>query len=330
MVLLIARSSSHRTHRRLTIGVVCVIAFIAAGEAEIYTAAQCVTLTLIVATAWTRSRPAWRPALPALCAAWLGSLAGLAVELASPGAALRSAAIGNVVAAPRPPLLALPYLAFVQLLSFVGSLIQRHWLELLAVALVAALVGARSNWHVPAATRSTLIACAVTIAGTFAVLLATMAPAAYYYGSVPPMWDQLIPVYACVCAAAALGWLAGRSLPGIAAERINHRSASIASVLAGVAIALGPVVAVITLAHDLPSLRAYAATKDAEAADAEIAASNGEPSATVPPLVMVDNIGVFSHPDYEDLTNHPEYWINRDEAAYYGLTFITTSPPPAK
>ena len=41
---------------------------------------------------------------------------------------------------------------------------------------------------------------------------------------------------------------------------------------------------------------------------------------------MVNNIGVFSHPAYEDLTSNPNSWINRDEAEYYGLTTMRTAP----
>ncbi|MFI5286804.1 MAG: hypothetical protein ACHQ4F_10850 [Candidatus Dormibacteria bacterium] len=39
---------------------------------------------------------------------------------------------------------------------------------------------------------------------------------------------------------------------------------------------------------------------------------------------MVDNIGIFSHPADEDLTQDPNFWINRDEAQYYGLTSLAT------
>jgi Family of unknown function (DUF6056) len=338
MLFLIASRNRDR-HRRLRIALVCLIAFIAAGEAEIYTAAQCVALTAAVAVASCRLSLAWRRRLPEIGSAWLGSLAGLAVELAAPGRALRSAAIAHIVTVARPSWVTLPFFAFQQMVHFLQTLMLQHGFELTALALLTAFLGARSSTHATLVTRPALVGGALVVVGSMAVLLAAMSPAALYYGALPPIWDQIIVVYICVCATAALGWAAGRVLPDLAAltwhragwpDRLRLDCAALAAVLTGAVVVIGPVGALITLGSDVPAIQAYAATKDAQAAAAASASAGGQASATVPPLIMVNNIGVFSHPAYEDLTSNPNSWINRDEAEYYGLTTIRTAPPSAR
>jgi hypothetical protein len=88
----------------------------------------------------------------------------------------------------------------------------------------------------------------------------------------------------------------------------------------------GPMITVAGMVSDLPAIQAWAATKDAEATDAISAGGAGNASVTVPPLRMVDNIGIFSHPADEDLMRDPRFWINEDEAAYYGVVSMATSP----
>jgi Family of unknown function (DUF6056) len=334
MLLLIASRNRDR-HRRLRIALVFVIAFIAAGEAEIYTAAQCVALTTALVVASSRISLAWRRRLPEIGSAWLGSLAGLAVELAAPGKGVRSAAIAKLGIATRPSWVTLPYFAFQQMVHFLQTLLLQHGFELAALALLTAYLGARSSTHMTLLTRPALVGGALAVAGSIAVLLAALSPAALYYGALPPIWDQIIVVYICVCATATLGWAAGRVLSNLATvtwhragwpDRLRLRCAALAAVATGAVVVIGPVEAVITTAGNLPAIQAYAATKDAQAAAAASASAGGQASATVPPLIMVNNIGVFSHPAYEDLSSDPDSWINRDEAEYYGLTTIRTAP----
>jgi len=90
----------------------------------------------------------------------------------------------------------------------------------------------------------------------------------------------------------------------------------------------GPIVTVARTLGDLPAIQAWAATKDAEAAAAFAAHAAGKQSVTVRPLEVVGDIGVFSHPAYEDLMSDPRFWINEDEAAYYGVASMATPPSP--
>ncbi|MFZ0128340.1 MAG: DUF6056 family protein [Candidatus Dormiibacterota bacterium] len=335
LMLLLVASRNRDRNRRLRIALVFVIAFIAAGEAEIYTAAQCVALTVAVAVASSRISLAWRQRLPQIGSAWLGSLAGLAVELAAPGKAVRSAAIAKVGIVTRPSWVTLPYFAFQQMVHFVQTLLLQHGFELMALVLLTAYLGARSSAHTTLFMRPALVGTALAVAGSIAVLLAALSPAALYYGALPPIWDQIIVVYICVCATATLGWAAGRVLSKLATvtwhragwtDRLRVRCAALATVATGAVVVIGPVGAVITAGNNLPAIQAYAATKDEQAAVAASAAAGGQASVTVPPLIMANNIGVFSHPAYEDLTSNPNSWINRDEAEYYGLTTIRTAP----
>jgi Family of unknown function (DUF6056) len=332
-VWLISRPSSRGRGRTLVIALIGMLAFLAAGEAEIFTAAQCAALTLAVAMSplsWV-----WRQKLPELRAAWIGSLAGLAIELASPGKALRSTAIAKIVHVPRPSLLTLPFFTFGQMLHFLQTLLQGHWRELVAMALLAALIGVRSGMLPKVGGRPGPIALVLATFGMLVIVFAALAPAALYYGGLPPLWDQIIPVYVCVCGVATLGWLSGGWLRALVdltwqragwSERLRRTSAAGASAILGAVVVIGPIATVVAIDHELPAIQAYAAIKDAQAAGAEAAQAAGETSATVPPLTMVTNLGVFSHPAFEDLMRDPHFWINVDEAKYYGIVSMATSP----
>lgn len=334
-VWLISRPSARGRRRTLIIALIGLLAFLGAGEAEIYTAAQSVALTVAVAVAASRLSDVWRHKLPELGAAWIGSLAGLAVELASPGKALRSVDISKIVHVARPSLLTLPFFGVEQMLRFVQLLIQAHWREIAAVALLAALIGTRSRVPPKLIGKSNATAIAVATFGFLLVLLGALAPAAFYYGGLPPLWDQIIPVYVCVCGVVALGWATGRVLRTLG-DRLSQRTAWSARfrvpaaagvfVIVTTLVAIGPIATVVAIDHELPGIQAYAATKDAQAARAEAAHAAGNTSAIVPPLSMVNNIGIFSHPAFEDLMRAPGFWINVDEAEYYGILSLATSP----
>lgn len=334
-VWLISRPSDRGRRRTLIIALIGLLAFLAAGEAEIYTSAQCVALTVAAAVAMSRLSWIWRQKLPELSAAWIGSLAGLAVELASPGKALRSAAIAKIVHVPRPSWPTLPFFTFGQMLHFLQTLLQAHWREIVVMALLAALIGVRSGTLPKVVGKSGLIAVVLATFGAMMVLFSAMTPAALYYGGLPPLWDQIIPVYVCACAVATLGWLSGRSFRALVdvtwqragwSERLRRMSTAGVSVILSAVVIIGPIATVVAISHELPAIQAYAATKDAQAAGAEAAHAAGKTSATVPRLTMVSNIGIFSHPAFEDLMSDPHFWINEDEAEYYGIVSLATPP----
>jgi len=253
----------------------------------------------------------------------------LAIELASPGKALRSVDISKIVHVPRPSLLTLPLFSVEQMLRYLQALIQAHWREIVAMAVLAALIGTRSRAPLKLSGKSSAIAAAIATFGFLLVLLGALAPAAFYYGGLPPLWDQIIPVYVCVCGVVALGWASGRSVRMLG-DRLSQRPAWSARflpptaagvfVIATALVAIGPIATVVTIDHELPGIQAYAATKDAQAARAEAAHAAGNTSA------MFNNIGIFSHPAFEDLMSDPDFWINVDEAQYYGIVSMSTPP----
>ncbi len=335
VIRLVSQPRSGGRPRGLMVAFIGLLAFLAAGEAEIYTAVQCAALTLAVAVAAARPSSRWRRKLPELSAAWIGSLAGLAIELASPGKALRSAAIANAVHVPRPSWLTLPLFTLGQLVHFLQGLIQAHWWEFVAMLVLAFLIGVRSITSRRVVDKSHLIAAGIAALCAFAILLAAMAPAALFYGNLPPFWDQIVPVYVAVCAVAALGWWSGQSFRAVVGpkwqrarwtETLRTLSMGGASIALSAVVVIGPVTTLVAINDELPAIQAYAATKDAQAGDAVAAHTAGRTSATVPRLVMVNNMGVFSHPSFEDLTADPRYWINKDEATYYGLESMAASP----
>jgi Family of unknown function (DUF6056) len=335
LLWLISRPSHSGGRRSLIVALIGLLAFLAAGEAEIYTSAQCVALTATAAVAISRFSSSWRRKLPELGAAWIGSLAGLAIELASPGKALRSAVIAKAVHVSRPSLLGLSRFTFGEMLQFLQGLLQAHWREIVVMTLLAALIGTRSGASHRVIGKSGLITFVIATFGAAVVLYAAMAPAALYYGALPPQWDQIVPVYVCVCASAALGWSSGRSFRAVVdrtsqradwSERLHRGSVAGGSVILGTLVVIGPIATLIAIDHEVPAIQAYAAAKDRQASVATAAHVAGKTSVTVPRLVMVSNLGIFSHTPFEDLMSDPHYWINVDEAAYYAIRSMGTSP----
>jgi hypothetical protein len=337
IVLLVSRPRGHGWQRTLSLVLIGVLALLAAGEAEIYTAGQTSALTLAVAVSVSRLSPAWRQRLPELSVALFGSIAGLAVELISPGAVLRSAVIAKIIVVPRPSLLGLPVFTLTQLVHFVQVNIIPHWRGLLALGVLAALIGARSAPAPARLGKSAYVALVVATIGAVLVVLGTLAPAALYFGSLPPLYDQIIPVYVCTCATAALGWLAG----GFFRNRVDSafqptggvkpaRGAlwAATTLTAGAIVVSGPIGTLSMLHRDLPALRSYAAGKDAQTALAQAARASGRSSVDVPGLVDVENIGIFSHTPLEELSTDSTFWINGDEANYYGLVSMAVSQQP--
>jgi hypothetical protein len=184
---LICCPGAQGSRRVLVITGAGLVAFLAAGEDETYTAAQTVALALLGAVALSRPSAVWRQKLPVLAAAWSGSLAGLIVMAVAPGNAIRGAAIARIVG-PRPSLLSLPGHTFNAMQQFLITLFGTNWGGLLAMAIVAALVGARSGVLNRSAVRSALITTALATAGAIVVLLAAIAPAVFVEGGLPAVY----------------------------------------------------------------------------------------------------------------------------------------------
>ena len=333
VVWLVSRPCTHRSSGVMLVGI-GLLAFVASGEAEIYTVAAFVAWTLAVGVALSTLAPVWRARLRQILAAWIGASAGLGIQLLSPGNALRSAEITKIVGVPRPTFITLPLFTLDRMYHFGRDLVFQHWEAMLALALLVALVAMWSSAAPKRSTRSGLIAAVLATVGTAIVVLAAMTPAALVYGSLPPVYDQLIPVFACVCAIVTLAWLAGRVLrnridtawPRLQSrEKVGRLAAAGATLIVSAIFVTGPVATVAMMHQDLPSFEAYAAGKDAQAAAAEAARSEHRSSVIAPSLVNVENLGIFAHNHLEELTNDPTFWINEDTAEYYGITSLAVA-----
>jgi hypothetical protein len=174
------------------------------------------------------------------------------------------------------------------------------------------------------------------VVAAFVVVTFAIAPSALAEARIPVDYAQIVLVYICVCASAAIGWLGGTGFrvlsrrvgqQRLTSERTRRIVVMSLIAVASAAVMTGPVVAVTGIVSALPAIESYANIKDVEAETALAAHGDGRSSAVVPRVSMVDNLGVFSHSAYDELLA-PSYWINRDEAEYYGVSSLATSPPP--
>jgi hypothetical protein len=334
LLALICRPHRNRRRRIATNVVAGVLAFLAGGSNETYVIAQTVALTMAVAVAVSPLSTVSRSKLGVIGAGLLGSLAAFGVVVAAPGNAIRDAAILRVVGH-HPALIELSRLTAQFTWQFFQSLVSAHWVSLLAVALLAALIAARSTSTTASQLRSLSIAAGAATIGALIIVASAILPSVYEEMRLTNEWGQIVLVYVCVCAMTTLGWIGGRAFrsladrtsPLIGLSSGNRQIASgLMALTAWALVVAGPMITVAGMVSDLPAIQAWAATKDAEAKDAISARGAGNASVTVPPLRMVDNIGIFSHPADEDLMRDPRFWINEDEAAYYGVVSMATSP----
>jgi Family of unknown function (DUF6056) len=308
-----------------------IVAFVAGGTSETYVAGQTVALGLAVATATTPISTEFRRKLPVLAAGLGGSLAAFGVLAAAPGNAIRSAEI--LPSAGRPSLLELPRLTIHYTREFFDALIPSHWPALLAVAVLAGLLGAQSTAR-PSVRAAAIAACALTI-GALITTACAIAPAVYEQRNLTPVYGQIVLLYVCVCAIAAVAWIGGQTTrtlvdrawtSGDSTAQVRGVAIAAAALLAGAGLVIGPISTVTAIAREVPAIHAYAAAKDAQAAAAETARAEGKPSVVVPALPDVTKLGLFSHGPLGDLTSDPTFWINHDEAVYFGVRAMASSP----
>lgn len=337
VVWMVSRPGGSARHRVLAVATTGLIAFVAGNANETYAPAQIVAVTLAIWFAFSSNSAAWRRTLPLLVAAWLGSLTALGVLLGSPGNAIRHAALGQLFAH-RPSLLQLPAFTVLQTMLFFYNLFSAQWPTLLAVAILAAFIAARSGVVAKMVLRPAVTFVEFITLGTILVVTSGIAPAALEEGGLPPIWAQIVLVHTCVCSAATLGWVGGRGFRAAADlrrqgvkpnARLRTAIATAGSLFAGAAIVAGPAASVAAMVADRAAMQNYADAKDRQAALAIAAHAAGLTSAAVPPT-PVDHIGVLNHSDYDEITSDSNNWVNQDVAGYYGIVDITTAVPSAR
>ncbi len=325
--------ASRREAGRLRIGAAGLVAFVAGGFNEAYAFCQLVGLVFLLLTLAVVARPDLRRLRPLLVSSFVGAVVSLAVLAAAPGNGARFAVITAIIGT-RPSFIELPGVTIGFAGQFFNEVFVAHWTALLAMGGLAALIAARTPpLSRTSPSRGPLIVLFVIVAAMVAIV-GSFAPTAYVEGLIAPIYGQILPVFIGICTVTVIGWACGRYAQSLlaragAASRMSPGRRSLAAAAATVAlsclVAVIPIHNAIGIWEDRGAINAYAATKDAQAALARAAAAAGKPSVIVPSTSVIANLGVFSHPSYEEMLADPKWWINAGEASYYGVGSIRAS-----
>jgi hypothetical protein len=326
----VALAASRHEPRRTTILAAGVVAFVAGGFNETYAALQLLMIGAALLATMVAVWPGLRRSRPLLISGCLGTLASLIAVGIAPGNAVRFRVVTGLLGTPRPSFVQLPGVAINFAMQFFNSVFFARWGALVTVGALVALISARTNPTVRMSARRGLPLVAYVAAVAIIAMVASFVPYAYVTGLMEGIYAQITPVFIGVCAVAVVGWSVGRYMRSLfgrqfATGRISQkwrpRIVAIAAVVTSCIVAATPVKSMATIWGERGAFHAYAATKDAQAALALAAATAGRPSVAVPPIPA--NLGLFSHQTILEMTSDPNWWINRDEAIYYGVGSIT-------
>ncbi len=329
---LVFLTAPHALPSRLRLASVAGMAFVAGGFNETYGAAQLLAFVLLLVATITMGRSAVRHRRGLAISGIIGAASALAVVAAAPGNVIRFRAIADGIGV-RPTILTLPGFTLGKAWEFLNNVFISHWFAATAVAVLAGVLAAR----LPSGTagRARLGTAAMYVAATAAVVIvASLAPAAWVEAALAQPYAQIVPTYAGVCGIAALGFIAGLTIrhkfdDQIVTRRVPPRSKSlvvaVSSLVAATVVMVTPAATAISIWGSRDALHDYAATKDAQAHLARVAAAAGQPSVVVPSASAIRGLGVFYDADNEELVADPRYWVNVDEALYYGVGSVVAS-----
>jgi hypothetical protein len=308
-----------------------VVTFLAGGFNEGYAAAQLTLLVLALLVTRFDAWPRLRRARRLLVSGSAGSVVSLIILGAAPGNGIRFNVITEIIGA-RPSLVALPGVTIGFALQFLNDVFLARWWAVLAVGAMIALVAARTPATTSMSARRCLVLVVVVVSAALLALVGSFASTAYVEARITPVYAQIVPVFIGVSAVAVVGWACGRCLQSTfdrrfadQTERATWRSVVLAA-SALVVVCLAAAVPVQTLAGIWAgggAFSRYAAVKDAQERVARAGAAGRDASVIVPSTSAIPNLGVFSHPGYEEMVRDPAWWINKGEAAYYGVGSIS-------
>jgi Family of unknown function (DUF6056) len=326
-VALVASRREPRWTRILAVGFV---AFVAGGFNETYAGLQLIIIGSALLATQVAVWPGLRRSRGLLISGCLGTLASLIALGIAPGNAVRFRLTTGLLITPRPSFAQLPGVTIHFATQFFNNVFFARWGALLTVGALAALVGARINSTIRMSGSRGLLLVSYVAAVAIIAMVASFAPTAYVESLMQPSYGQITPVFIGVCAVAVAGWSVGRYVrslfgryvdDGRISQKWRPRTVAIATVVTSCLVAATPVKSMITIWGERGAFHAYAATKDAQAALARAAGAGGKPTVTVPPIPA--NLGLFSHLNNYEMSSDPSWWINRDEATYYGVGSIT-------
>jgi Family of unknown function (DUF6056) len=328
LVAIVASRSGGGRSRIVAAGLV---AFVAGGFNEGYAFAQLLILVLMLLATFTINWPELSRSRSLLLFGLVGSVVSLVVLGVAPGNGARFSVITEIIGT-RPSFVELPRVTVGFALQFFNDVFVARWGALLFVGAISALVAGRTTdlHRTSAAQQLQRVVYILLVAVVTSV--ASFAPTAYVEARITPIYGQIVPAFIGVCAVAVVGWACGRYAQSVfdhygeaTAMRPEWRSVLGATAVVALSclVATVPIHSIITIWGDRGALSAYAATKDQQAAMARAAAVAGSPSVTVPSTSTTADLGVFSHPSYEEMLPDPNWWINKGEAEYYGVGAIS-------
>ncbi|HSV85680.1 MAG TPA: hypothetical protein VLH85_03840, partial [Levilinea sp.] len=152
----------------------------------------------------------------------------------------------------------------------------------------------------------------------FILVAAACAPTVYAMNAYPDDRVIVVPQYLLALTASLWGFLAGRTLGALLpawGERLRAALLALALVVLVAAVGLA---AVETL-KALPADRQYAARWDERHRDLVAQAESGVPA--------LQTISLDSRAGLEELSAHPQEWVNQCMAGFYGVESIAGSQP---
>ena len=172
-------------------------------------------------------------------------------------------------------------------------------------------------------TRQLLFCLAGIAVITFGLMVLGFLPAEVFLGGGPPFRAMLVTQFTLCTGVAMAGFLLG----GAARQWISDTYLKIATIslylVLGILLVFGPLAEARTTIIRAQLFRENAAAWDARDASLRAAVASGEQEVEVPFTRDIGHLG--------DLRAEPDFWINHDVAAYYGLESIRATgivPPP--
>lgn len=316
------------------------IAFVVGSFGPVYVAMQTTLLVLAEAAAWrSAASDVRRNVVRLLGAGVIGSLLSLALIAAAPGNTARSRffpprpgptyvakatvlATGFFLARPviggMKPLVAqaVPH-ALPQASAYLDRALAMTTSPVMPITMVIfgvvlALIGPpRGDWSAAISPRALI---AIPIAA-FVLVAAAIVVGPFGTSAPPPPRALIIPQFVLECLAVAWGWFAGVRVR--IGDRGGFDDAVVPSLVAAVVLLVAVQSAISTRRTMalVPSMRAWAATWDANDRALRAAAAEGRLDATVTAMPPLGGVGSIAH--------DPADWVNDCAAQYYRLRTVT-------
>jgi Family of unknown function (DUF6056) len=327
----VALVASRRGSPALRIAAAGLLPFLAGGFNEAYAVAQLTVLVVTLLATWSLRWPGVRRLRSGVVSGCAGSVLSLVILGAAPGNGVRFGVITEIIGT-RPSFVALPGASIGFALQFLNDVLVANWGDLLAVGALVALLAARTPAREPVSARRGLFLVLLIVVGSLVALVASFVPAAFVEARMTPIYGQIVPVFIGICLIAVVGWGCGRYVQSALTQFVNHETRSprwrpIAVATAAIGIsslaAVIPVHRLISIWEARNAISMYASVKDDQAALAQAAGPSSAQPVVVPSTITTANLGVFSHSSFEEMLPDPKWWINRGEAAYYGVGSIS-------